>query len=125
MSTALDDSLVPKVAELINTKVGTDAVFFEVASQSYDTRTGEVAASEPTQRTAKIAPPFKKTSFKDGQLVQSSHFESVLAAQGLAWTPVNGMKVTHGGLTYRLTEATPIYSGDLVCAFMLKLEGGS
>lgn len=123
MVTELDNELVPAVQELLD-ELGRD-VTFKVAdvSSTYDATTGEGTKST-NNYTVKATPPYP---YSDGMvsngIVQMGDMRMLVAAEDLAFTPEPGDVVTWDtGDVWRTIRVTPIYSGELVCAWELQLR---
>jgi len=119
--TSLDDELLPAVLDLI-LEVGTDIVYEEV-TKTPDPTTGTVALGTPVLNTEKSIPPYEtEEKYFDGDTVQRGSLMTGVAGSGLTWTPVLGMKATHGSNVYRVTKVTPVYSGDSICLYLIFME---
>ena len=122
MATALDTKLVPKVLTLLN-KVGTDYTFQVPATLVYDPTTQETTKGSPSDVTIKGSPPLNfRSQMVDGSLVRRDDMQVFIAASGLTFTPVEGMRVANGSLQFNTVSANPIRSGDDVCAWELQLR---
>ncbi|MCP4660988.1 MAG: hypothetical protein GY856_36770 [bacterium] len=91
--TDLDDDLVPAILDLID-EFGVDTVF-ETVTQSYDSSTGKTTESGAVDNTRKASLPLEyEDKYVDGDFVRRGDCYTYIAASGLTWTPVKGMKVT-------------------------------
>jgi len=122
MATSLDLILVPKVYSLID-ELGRSVSFSSVTSSAYDPTTG-VTSQATSAKTAKATPPAPyNIMYVDGDIIESGDMETLIAAQGLTWTPVVGMAMTWAsGNVWRVVSVKPIYSGESVCAYSLQLR---
>jgi len=126
MTTELDADLVPEVATLINDELGTDAVFKVLtAGGVYQLPGSNISAPTYSDVTVKITPPSPFGAFLiDGDIIQSGDMKTLIAAQGITFTPVVEQRVVFASQSWRIVSVGPIYSGDLVCAYGLQLRRG-
>lgn len=115
--TQLDDALVPGVLSLL-ARLGKTAVIHD-APATPDVATGRTSGT-PDSWTVKVSPPSSVTSeYVRGDVVRVGDVKMLLAASGLAFTPVIGQCVVFDSTNYRIVEAGPIYSGEQICAWRL------
>ncbi len=122
MTTEFDLIFVPLAFELID-EFGKTVVVTEVdVPSSYNPKTGLVT-EDPITHTIKIIPPdmFKK-AFVDGDLIETGKHVTGFAAQGLAFTPRNGMTLDLDGEIHTETVMKPIYSGDEIALYIMEFE---
>jgi hypothetical protein len=123
--TELDDDFVPFVAEMAE-EFGAVATFDVTTGGTYSPSTGAVTGGTTTQYQVKIIPPEPYSLFYvDGDVVREGDLKTMIQAQGLAFTPARNMKVTFDSRVFTCLAVDPIYSGALVCGWMLQLRGGA
>lgn len=121
MSTTLDAKIVPKVLTVIET-YGTNAVITQPVDPEVVPGVGQLNAGEQSM-TRKITPPAQVSGFPASGESAASDMEALIAASGLPFVPVmNLAKLTHNGVTYVITDVLPLYSGDDVAAYTLRLR---
>lgn len=120
MTTRLDTTLVPRVAEIV-ARFGVAAVL-DARVPVVDWSTGVTRTTAVNVDIVATPPTPKRTRFDDGSVVRASALETIVAAQGLATTPAVGMSVTFGSDVYRIVEVAAYQTGDLVAAYELALE---
>jgi len=122
MSTSLDLALVPAVYDLID-ELGKSVTLSSVTSSSYDPATGSTTIAT-SNKTAKATPPEPyDIRYIDGDIIRTGDMKTLIAAQGLTWTPVVGMAMTWAsGNVWRVVRLSPIYSGADICAYELQLR---
>ncbi len=118
--TTVDDKVVPKVFDALE-KIGTDMVF-TLQNRTNSPTTGS-ATKAPVPFTRKAAPMFESDKWKGGTLEDGPVSQTVIAAQGLAFTPEKGMLVKDTARTYVVSEINTVSSGDQVAAYELMLDG--
>lgn len=117
--TSLDDDLVPAVLELVD-ELGAAATYVSIQTE-YDPATTDVAVARQNF-TIKMTPPQAAKEFAEGETFGVRDLETIIAASGLEFTPKLGDKVTFQGTTYAVVGVPPIYSGDSICAYTLRLR---
>lgn len=76
--------------------------------------------------TVKASPPYPvKQAYTLRDTTTSAEAAMLIAGSGLAFTPEVGNRVTIDGAVWIVESASPIYSGELVCAWELGLVRGS
>ena len=128
--------MLPKTLAIL-AKYGTDATFkVKTGGGVPDPSTSTVSAVTTTDVLWKISPPAPYSAFLiDDDVIQAGDMKTVLAAQGITFTPAvahpvtppavpTATSLTFGGYLWRIMAADPIYSGDLVCAYQLQLRRG-
>jgi len=121
MVTEFDNEMVPE-AQAILDEFGMD-VILTYETGTYDAATGSVSTPAPTTETVKMSPPVPiEMKYVDGDVIKHGDVEAYLAAQDLVNTPRNGMKVTIKGEVFQAVEASPLYSGELIAAWKLRLR---
>ncbi len=117
--TSLDDDLVPAVLELVE-ELGAAATYVSI-STAYDPATTDVNVARQNF-TIKVTPPQAAKEFAEGESVEVQDLETIIAASGLLFTPKLGDKLIFQGATYAVVGVPPIYSGDSICAYTLRLR---
>lgn len=122
-NTELDDVLVPAVQELLD-DLGRD-VTFKVAdvSSTYDPTTG-TGSKSTNNYTVKATPPYPYSfGMISNDIVQAGDMRTLIAAEDLAFVPESGDVMTWDtGDVWGVVHATPIYSGELICAWEIQLR---
>jgi hypothetical protein len=122
MTTALDTTLLTKVAEIAAT-YGKSVTFQDIGSSVYNPTTGKTTESSVTNYTVKVTPPAPyDLKLIDGDVIQARDVAVILPAKDLAFTPVLGMQVTIDGEVFDAVQVMLIYSGDDVCAYDIQLR---
>lgn len=122
-NTELDDVLVPAVQELLD-DLGRDVIFTVAdVSSTYDASTGESTKST-NNYTVKATPPYPYSDrMISSGIVQMGDMRMLVAAEDLDFTPTPGDLVTwDSGDVWRTIQVSPIYSGELICAWELQLR---
>jgi len=120
--TALDTSLIPKIKTII-ADFGKDATFTVHGISSYDPDTGSVIESGTTNYTVKVTPPENYTvSMIDGDLIQANDTRISVAASGLSFTPVTGMKVTFDNQAWKVVFVQTEYTGESIGLYTMQLR---
>lgn len=119
-TTALDDRLIPKTAELV-ARLGRSARF-TVPSGSYDPSTGAVGVAE-AYHTHKVTPPDEyEDRYVDGDAIQEGDVRVYLPSLGLAFTPQMGQTVLMGAEEWDAISVAPIYSGRRIALYEIQLR---
>jgi hypothetical protein len=121
--TALDAKLLPKTLALV-AKYGKQMSFAVPASgYTFDSSTGVGTPGAITTYVETCTPPDKyKDSFVNGDTIQEGDVWIILPAMNLAFTPMKTQQVTFDGNTWVIVQLDPLYSGDSVCAYELRLR---
>lgn len=119
MTTALDTKLRAKVLSLL-AKLGAAATYV-VVDDSYNPASADIDRRTASY-TIKITPPSTPKEFAEGELIEQRDLECLIAASGLAFVPKPGDKLVFQGVTFSVVGAPPIMSGDLACAYTLRLR---
>ncbi len=119
MATPLDTRLVPRVYALIE-RVGRNITFHTV-SYTYNPATSTGAEANDVQdRTRKATPPFPAVdAYVPNDTTTTDRLAFYIAAQGLAFTPVKGMRVVIDTRTYTVLSIEPIRTGDLIALWQI------
>jgi hypothetical protein len=128
MPTSLDNRLVPVAYDIIQ-RLGTNATFLHYGAGVYDPTTGigAPAAAHTTPITLKVSPPAELTEemIKD-DIVPKTAMYVILPAQGLSsianFSVRLGMEVSITGRRHECIKIEPLYSGDLIAAYILYLN---
>lgn len=119
--TQLDDELRQATIDLV-AELGKD-IEFRVAVEAYDVTTGATTALSVSWVTRKCTPPSQYQISRDGspdKLLET--LGTLLPAQGLTFLPKVDQVVRFDNAERRVVKVAPIYSGDLVCAYVLELS---
>lgn len=119
--TALDDKLVPKILSLID-KFGKTAVFTELTTNTYDPATGTVSTVE-VNHNRKMSPPSDyDLRYVDNDLIKMGDAQTMVAASGIPFTPVQAMKVAFDSNDWHIVTVSPVYTGNIIGAYKLQLR---
>lgn len=121
MTTALDTKFLPKVYAAIN-KYGVSATFTVQSGNTYDPTTGAAVITSTTVVVKATPPAAYNRKLVDGNLIRVSDAYTLIAGQGLTFTPVQGQLVTLSGIAWTVLVVTPLLSGDSVAAYQLQLR---
>lgn len=123
MVTRLDTKLaINRVPALIE-KYGRLVDFVVPSSTVHNAETGEVTVTPGTTYPIKATPPDKYDSrLINGDTVRADDSFILIKGQGLPFTPTLIMRVEFDSLKWNITHITPIYSGELIAAFQLRLR---
>lgn len=122
--TKLDDKLVPVALKLIN-KFGKDMSYTVITTEgSYDPATREITgAGDTTYDNVKSAPPEEYTiRFINGDSIKQGDLKTMIAGKDALFTPTNNMYVEFDGLKFAAIVVAPLYSGDLIAAWEIRLR---
>jgi hypothetical protein len=120
--TALDTKILPKVVTLLN-KYGKDIDFIVPASQTHNPDTGKVTTVPGTTYTVKGSPPDRYDSrLIDGAAIKADDSRTIIAAQGIQFTPELSMRVEFDSYTWAIAHVMPIYSGESIAAYEIRLR---
>ena len=100
-------------------KFGKSVTYTTVATGSYSPATGAVALSEVAYIIKAVIELFGRhygDGFMTGLVLEGDRKIS-FAAQGLAFVPKPGDKVTFDGDTFTALAVSPVYSGELVALY--------
>jgi hypothetical protein len=121
VTTPLDSVLPAAVASVVST-FGVDVTISDV-TPTFDPSDGGQSTWTPTSMTVRVSPPNRHAYTQpDGSVAYD--LRVVVPATLAAFEPRVGHRVTIGGVSYRVREATPLRSGDEVAAYKLSLEAG-
>jgi len=123
--TDLDDALVPAAFDLVE-QFGTNFTFTIVTDQgTFVAATNSITGKVEQSFTRKSSPPSAfKQRYVDGKTIKESDLKIVIAAKGIALEPKLNMKVVHDatGIQYKGLVINPLYSGDLIAAWIVRLR---
>lgn len=121
--TRLDDTLVPRVLEIV-ADLGKTVAFKKKNLGAYDPTTGERPLSGiTTYPNIKVTPPQLKKRKLPGETTEERVLEIVIPAQGLAFSPEDeDMLVLIDGEDFEIAAVELLYSGDLVAAYVCSLR---
>ena len=123
--TELDITLMPAVFDLLE-RVGKTAIFLLPGAKAFDATQGSTSQPAPASFTRKVTPPDRwERRYVEGNTAQESNARVFVAGKDLPFTPSLTTQVLLDGATWEVVAIQPIFSGDLVCAYELKLSGGS
>lgn len=132
MATALDLELPAEVIAILD-EFGKDLTF-DVRSKTPNAATGEPDYGSEPDVTVKGAPPWPYDKrLVDGDVVRAGDLQTIVAAQGLGFRPAIGQRckfesasttdpTESGPVEALVVGVTPIYSGELVCAWQFQLR---
>lgn len=118
--TELDDALVPAAAALL-TQFG-KTISIEEVTKVYDETTGKTTIVVVATYTPKAALETYSIALVNGDTVRHDDLKVTIAAQSLAFTPTIGWKVTIDTVEWRILRVEPLYSGNLVAAWVMQLR---
>lgn len=116
--TALDDRLIPRVASLV-TKYGRAATY-TVVTTSHTPGAGTTTETTATHSVI-VTPPAAYTETLN-ELARFGDQETILAAQGLTFTPKPADRVTIGSDVWTLVSIQPILTGASVAVYVLQIR---
>lgn len=120
--TALDDKMVPKAFQLI-AKLGKLVRFVVVSGGAYDPTTQTMTGETTTNVDAKTSPPTRVSEkLIDGDNVRFGDLVIYLPAQGLTFVPKIEHTVVIDSRTYRILEVGPIYSGEQIALYEIRVR---
>lgn len=122
--TSVDDKLGVTAYRLIS-KYGSDAVFYVdlISDDDYDPETGHTTPDTPTLETVKAAPPeLYSEDMIDGTAIMTGDVYTMIATQGLTFTPIISMKLDLLGSKWKIVEVEPLYTGEEIAAWVLQLR---
>ena len=129
--TELDLDLVPEVQDIVD-DLGKYAIYTKITKSGYDISEGSASTSE-VDYTVKVTPPDPfQIRYITGEVVESGMLEVLMAAQDLQFTPKLNDRLNFGGdvdpdapvasgKDYRVTKVIPIYSGEQICAYVIRV----
>jgi hypothetical protein len=98
-------------------------VQFRTVLSTYDPATGLTTESDETFYDIKASPPAPKRFFlQEGDVLVHGGTYIFIAAKGLQITPYLGQVVKIGTEAFRITSVEPIFSGEQICLFGLRIE---
>jgi hypothetical protein len=116
----LSDNLLPGVAEL--TQALGKSITFQTVVKTGNPATGAVSESSAADHVV-VAPIFNvEERYLKGDLIRDSDMQTIVAAQGLTFTPVRGMRVTVGSEIWETIRIDPIYADTEVVAYLIFLR---
>lgn len=114
----LDAALTQAALDIIDS-LGAPATF-HLETRAYSAREQRVVRHVSTA-TRKIAPPSIRDSVNpDGNPTRT--VRTSLAAKGLTFVPLEGMRVVFKGREWRVIAVSTVYSGDEVALYELEIE---
>lgn len=119
MTTPLDRTIPATVLSII-ARYGVSASLITHTGMSYGSTSRTTTGSEITT-TIKVSPmvPLGQDFPGDGSTKQEYHFESWVAASGLAVIPKIGDHLTLSGSAGTLVSVDAFYSGDSIAAYRM------
>lgn len=97
-------------------------VQFRTVLASYEPTTGLTTESSEVFVDVKATPPAPKRLFlQDDDILVHGDLYFYIAAQGLTFTPYNGQIIKIESETMRIVSVDPIYSGEQVCIYGLRV----
>ena len=123
MTTRLDTKFVAKTLAMLE-RTGKAAVFQTYPDADYDPDTGQTTLGDAVDHTHKIIPPYAVDQrLIDGDTVKAGDMETGVAALGLQFTPSPSVtKVLVDGQAWTIIHVQPVYSGDEIALFSLRLR---
>lgn len=119
--TRFDDRLVPKVYDIVQ-KYGRVATFY-VRTKTEDPNKGTVTFSDPVPYKRRVTPRSDyDLTLVDGDTIKRGDTKVLIAAQGLRFTPSEGMQVDIGDDTWTVISVTPLDPGEKSAAYKLQLR---
>lgn len=127
MATELDLEFGPLAVQLI-AEFGKSVTWSKFGS-THTPSTGSVVRPE-TQYTATITPPQQfdpstgrtGSQFNAGSLTTTGYAQVTLAAEGLAFTPAAGDRVTIDAAKWEVVAVQAVYSGENVAAYTAQIR---
>lgn len=123
MTTSLDKTLVPAAFNIIE-KLGTNMTFTIVTDEgTFDPATNSISGVVEQTFVRKASPPSKfSQKFLNGKTIKENDLKTVVAAQDIPLAPQLNMKVVHAGITYKGLVINPLFSGDDIAAWIVRLR---
>lgn len=119
--TELDDELLPEVLALIE-ELGKAVSVTVTSGGTPNVTAGTIDGATSTDYTVKATPPYPvKQAWSMRDVTTEAESACLLAGSGLPFTPAPGQTVTIDSVKWSVVSASPIYSGELVCAWELGL----
>lgn len=110
-----------KTAERLIQQYGSSAVLVQtVSGGGYDASTMKNKPTEDNDLNVVITPPSIIQDLSDGNTTERN-FETYV--KGIDLNPKNLETLTHKGKVYKIIEANPIYSGEIIAVWQLILGG--
>ncbi len=120
--TELDDALVPAVLDIID-ELGADMTFRITSGGAYNPATGDRTGESTVEYTRKASPPSPYSSrYIDGDLIREDDAKIMVAASGLAFTPIKNMEVEISGEKWKTVSVKRLWSGEQVCGWEMQLR---
>ena len=125
MTTTRDTQWANTAGRMLSTlEFGTAVTWSTTPTTGYDRTTGASTGTE-TSYTVSSSPLLRvRQQYVDGETIQATDFMVMVAAQGLAFTPAMGQRVTAGGTSYRVVMVSPIQAQDDVVAYRVFVRKG-
>lgn len=118
--TELDTELIPEVYEIIE-EFGKTVVLTDSRATSFGVDGTPVVST--TTQTRKITPPDPTwLKYISDDVTKANQTGAFVSAKDLTVIPKPGVKVTIDGVIFTVIQSNPIYSGELVCLYGMKLE---
>lgn len=116
------DTVFPGLAARLIDQFGATASL-EMVSKTDDLVTGKVTESI-SAKNVRITPPEPfSVGLIDGTLVEAGDMSTLVAAEGLAASPVaNRDRLVFADEAWQIVSIDPIYSGELAAAYRLQLR---
>jgi hypothetical protein len=121
------DRIFPALALKMLAQFGTSAIFTHTEVQTYDTSTLSQPSVSESYNVKVAFPPDPRgvyivDRFENGSLAASSHRRVLMAALDAPVAPTNGDILTIGGVDYTILTWSPIYSGEKIAAYEMKID---
>lgn len=125
MTTTRDTQWANTAGALLATSgFGTVVTWSITPTTGYDRTTGASTGTE-TSYSVSASPLLRvRQQYVDGETVRVTDSMVLVAAQGLAFTPAVGQRVTASGVSYRVIMVSPIQAQDDVVAYRAFVRGG-
>lgn len=121
-ATELDTDLLEAVEDIID-ELGKTVSFWVYGSASYDVATGKQTTGDATEYEKKVIPPYEmELRYVDGDVVKIGDVMTGVPAKDIEFTPEKGMSVTIGSDIWVITRVSPIYSGEMICLYLMQLR---
>lgn len=116
------DAKLRDAAKATLDKYGTSVTWHSIAKSGYTPASGSAASSD-TAHSVKISPPSPVTGLTVGNdAIEDGEANTNIAAKDLAFTPAIGDEVEIDGERWVAQQVSPVYSGDLVAIYKVRLR---
>lgn len=121
--TSFDNAFVPLATELLD-EFGKDMQLIRKTNSIASPLTGGTIDQADDSQSIKGMPPFPfDKKWLPDSVIEDGDLVTVIAAENLTFTPQTTHTISFDGVRYRIPSVQPLYSGELVAAYILQLRG--